>query len=296
METKKIKRILVPIDFSETGELALEHASKLASLCKADICLLHVIELYPYMYNAYEPTVMVTDTDVMEERETKELIAIARKAKTTHDVKVFPLIRRGRIKSEIADAVKDESIDLIVMGTHGASGFREFLLGSNTQKVVSMSPCPVISIPGEATSTGFKKIVMPIDNTLHSRQKVDHVIELAGLYGSTVYVLGLRDEDVPESRFQIKIESVEKALTKAGINFHVKVIEAENIAEETMDYAQEKGADLIAIMTDHESNLESVLMGVMAKQIVNHSKIPVLSIKPLQGIFDDMGAGGSPFA
>lgn len=296
METKGIKKILVPTDFSEAGEMALEHAGKLAKLCNAEICLLHVIELYPYMYNAYEPTVMVMDTDVMEEKETKELITLARKVRAAHGVVVYQSIRRGKIKSEIIEAVKEEDIDLIVMSTHGAQGFREFFLGSNSQKVVQGSPCPVITIPPGVTKLDFKRIVMPIDNTLHSRQKVDHVIALAKMYGSTVNVLGLIDDEVDPKRFAIKMESVEKALSHAGIDYLVEKRNSENFGLETMEYAEDKDADLIAIMTDHESHTGSMLMGALAKQIVNHSSIPVLSIRPIRGIFDDMGAGGSPFA
>ncbi|MGZ4035407.1 MAG: universal stress protein, partial [Bacteroidia bacterium] len=146
---------------------------------------------------------------------------------------------------------------------------------------------------------GFKNIVLPIDSSLHSRQKVDHAIEMASHFGATIKILGLvrTNEELDEKKFLIKIEAVEKALNKANINHDCKIVHGKNLAVETMQYSEEVKADLMMIMTDHESHLTGMFLGAFAKQIVNHSKIPVMSIKPIEGHYEplDLSASSNPF-
>ncbi len=175
------------------------------------------------------------------------------------------------------------------MGTHGAHGFEEYFIGSNAHKVVNHAQCPVITIQQQAKKIGFSNIVMPIDNSLYSRQKVDYVIRLAHLYDSRVHILGLINDgdEIDEKKFAIKLDSVENALKRTGLRYVRTLIKGSNIAEEAMKYSDKVKADLIVIMTDHESHLKGALLGTLAKQIVNHSKIPVMSIRPLpEGTLD----------
>jgi len=140
---------------------------------------------------------------------------------------------------------------------------------------------------------------MPIDNSLHSRQKVDTVIELASHYGAKVHILGLinTNENTDKNKFNIKIDSVEKALKMAKLGYVKKIVKGENLGVATMNYSKKIKADLITIMTDHESNLTGFFLGGFAKQIINHSRIPVMSIKPIEGNYEVLELGGisNPF-
>ncbi len=139
---------------------------------------------------------------------------------------------------------------------------------------------------------------MPVDNDLHSRQKVNNVVELATAYKSTVHILWLLkmdDEDIDEKKLEIKLDSIEDAIRHANISFTRKLVRGNNLAVETMIYSEEVEGDLIVIMTGHESNLTGMFLGTVAKQIVNHSKIPVLSIRPEETtveVFDPTGGTG----
>lgn len=171
------------------------------------------------------------------------------------------------------------------MGTHGASGYEEFFVGHTAHKVVNISPCPVITIREGFKMEGIKSIVMPIDESLHSREKVNHVIFIASRCKSVVHVLGIiQGTDKSDAdKFKIKLNAVEKALKKAGITFLRKVVRGKHVAMEAMNYAGQVNAEMLTIMTDHESNMTSTFMGAFAQQIVNHSKLPVLSIRPKAG-------------
>jgi nucleotide-binding universal stress UspA family protein len=296
MKKSTISRILIPMDFSETGQLALEHGAFMASLFKADLYLLHVMELLEYPYSIYEPMgVPPLDTEEIQKNITASLNEQAEKIRKQYGLHVTSLISRGRVALEVAEVSKNNNIDLIVMGTHGTKGFEEFFVGSNAHRVVTLSSCPVITVQTHAKKTGFNTIVMPIDNALHSRQKVDQVIELANRYGSFIHLLGLIKEDEDLKKFMIKIESVEKALKHANLEYECKIIKGNNIAVTAMNYSDKVNADLIVTMTDHESHLNGIFLGPFAKQIINHSKTPVLSIRPIEGIYESQGVGSNPY-
>ena len=295
MKTHEIKKILIPTDFSETGLLAVEHAIFMARLLKAHLYLLHVVESFEYAYSLYEPEILTQHSEEVEgiyEMDKEKVDRLAVEISRENGINVTALIGNGRPAPGIADAVKNNHIDLIIMGTHGAKGFEEYFIGSNAHKVVNMGLCPVITIQQHAQKKGFSNIVMPIDNSLYSRQKTDYVIKLASLFGSKVHILGLlsSSEEIDDKKFIIKLNSVENALKKANIRYTSKTVRGRNIANETMKYSEEAGADLIVIMTEGESALKGNFLTGHAKQIVNHSKIPVLSIKPLsEGHLDEPG-------
>lgn len=295
MKKLAITRILIPMDFSETGYLALEHGVFMASLLKAELYLLHVMELFEYPYTIYDPLLVIPSDDEFQRNINKSMNEQAQKIRTQHGLNVIPMVSRGRVVTEIVETAKNKKIDLIVMGTHGAKGFEEFFIGSNAHRTVTISPCPVITIQSQALKKGFTNIVAPIDNSLHSRQKMNYVIELAKHYGALVHVLGLMQEDDNEKTFILKIESVEDALKKADIAYERKIVRGSNIAVETMNYANEIEADLIVTMTEHESHLNGIFLGAFAKQIINHSKVPVMSIRPIEGPYESMPVGSNPY-
>jgi nucleotide-binding universal stress UspA family protein len=175
-----------------------------------------------------------------------------------------------------------------VMGTHGASGFSELFIGSNAHKVVSVCPCPVITIQTNSKKAGFSDIVLPIDDSLHSRQKVDNAIVLAKKFAAKIHILGLLQdgESADMNKFGIKLESIEKLISKNGIQYECEVVRGKNLAVETLKYANKKNADLIIVMSDHESDLTGRFMGNFNKLIVNHSTTPVMSIRAIEGYYD----------
>lgn len=288
MKTFEVKRILVPTDFSETGMLAIEHAAYMAKLCKARLFFLHVVESFEYAYSEYEPEVLVKDLEGVQTVATERLERIASSIETQYGIETRTLLNTGKASTGIVESVKDNNIDMIVMGTHGAKGFEEFVIGSNAQKVASIAPCPVITLQATAKNTRLANIVVPIDNSLHSRQKVNYAIEIAAWYGAKIHLLGLLDSneevnEADENRFKIKLDAVENVLKQSEIPYVRKLIKGHNLAKEAMKYSEDVGADMLVIMADHESNVSANLLGTSAKQIINHSKIPVMSIKPIKG-------------
>ena len=284
MKATEIKNILFPTDFSRIGMMAMNHAVYMAGLLKANLHLLHVVEALGYTYSTYESDEVIADIEDTYAKATATLKKLASLIKKTNSIDVNTVIGSGQPATSIANTVKEHEIDLIIMGTHGASGFEEYFIGSNAHRVVNLAPCPVITVQGDAKKAEFKNIVMPIGDSVYSRQKVNYVCRLAALYGARVHILGLLNYDtgeLDEKRFNIKLESVGEVMEKAGIPYICKVVKGLNIATEAMKYSEQVDADLIVIMTDYESTLNGgFLSSLFAKQIVNHSRVPVMSIKP----------------
>lgn len=299
MKPLEIKRILVPTDFSKTGLLAIDHAAFMARLCKADLYLLHAIELSETTFNVYNPAIVMPDFTEIDAVANKQLNLLATKLYKRYNISVKTICTRGKAAAEVVNIVNENKIDIVIMGTHGASGFNEYFVGSNAHRTVTICPCPVITVQEHAKKIGFTNIVLPIDNNFNSRQKVDVTIALAKKFAAKIYILGLlnKSEDINPKTFKIKLDSIEKVIKKAGVTYEIKTVKGDNLAVEAMKYSKKVKADLIVVLTDQESHLTGMFLGVFARQIVNHSRIPVMSVRPEElGIYDSISlAASNPF-
>ncbi len=288
MKKFNIKKILIPLDFSETSLLAMEDGAYMASLFKADITLLNVIRLN---WSAYRMGDLPLADDFMiyqEENALQRLNQLADEMRHKFDIQIETKLETGFVSPAIVEVAEKCNADLIIMGTHGVSGFMERFIGSNAYRVVNDSTCPVITIQARTKRKGFKEIVLPIDNSLYSRQKVDHVIELANHYDSRIHILGLTHaaDENEINKLKIRLKEIEEYIDKNAlipntqIGSNKQIRQGVNYAKNTMAYADEIGADLIVIMTEWEENVTGLFIGPFARQIVNHSKIPVMSIRP----------------
>lgn len=277
-----IKRIAVPTDYSATADVALSYAIEMAKKFNAELALIHVLEegAYAGIFSPSDRTEYV-----LREKAQLRLQEQAHRLEMEHGIKVSQQVRSGRIYDQIIEAANDAEADIIIMGTHGVSGWAEFFAGSNAFRVVTQSACPVLTIQGHTKNGGFKNIILPMDRTPETRQKVRYAAELAKKYGSTIHLGTMLLDDSEEARFDFakKIKQVIDYLDREGIAHEENTLVGDNLATMTMNYAESKRGDLVVIMTEQEYNLTGFLMGPFAQQVVNHCKIPVLSISPVEG-------------
>jgi nucleotide-binding universal stress UspA family protein len=280
MEPFKIKKILMPTDFSETAGNALKQAISVAKIAKAELKLLHVI--YPEMN--YDTSVPIPRSNayydsIKKSIETK-LKEIALQIKKESAIEVSYVVKLGIEHRQICETAEEENIDVIIMGTHGVSGVMEFFAGSNASKVVAHASCPVITIQKTPKSKGFKNILLPIRSEINSRQKVDYAAELAKLFSATIFITGFANKGNKSDLAKVKqyVKQVEKYLKTLDIKSESTIIVGDNFTKDILSQAKINKVDLIAIMNEHDFSLDQLLKGPFAKQFVNHSTIPVMSV------------------
>lgn len=289
MTRLSIKNILVPVDFTETSENAVDHAAILAKGINATLTLLNVIEqtseVNPMSLEVQSMTNLATEQESATKPKMRDL---QDKILQKHGVRIITAIATGHIYTEILNYIKEYSVDLVVMGTHGASGYKEMFIGSNAQRVVTLADIPVLTLQKHGTSQGFRNILIPIDNSIHSREKVNLAMVLAGLFNSKIHIIGLPDSDDADEmkKFRVKINSVEELVKEEGLQYTNTTVHDDSLAKAALKYAQENNCDLIVINTGHESKITGIFLGAFAQQIVNHSDIPVLSIKHLEDHYE----------
>ncbi len=294
MNKIEILKILVPIDFTETSEIALAEAIALAKKLKAEIFLLHVIESNGYFTSIFpESGILLPSIEEIKKAVKKKMDAVQIKAAKKGEVHVHAFVVSGHIHTEIINFSKKKNIDLIVMGTHGASGYEELFIGSNAQQVVTLSEKPVITIRDKKSKLGFKNILIPIDDSLHSREKVNMAMIVAKAFGSRIHLVGLpvskNQDDI--NKINIKLHSVEDVIKSEKLPYNTTIIHGSNLAKTANKYATENQCDLIVVNTGHESRLTGIFLGAFAQQIVNHATVPVLSFKHMKDHYSLDGAG-----
>ncbi len=273
-----MKNILVGIDFSKGSIHALEYAINLANIIHSDIILLWVDK-------QLEAGSIYVDTDQhnYKEEASQNINEIIEKyASTLIHGKLYYKLRRGKVYTEMAVQAKLSKSFLIITGTHGGSGFEEYWIGSNAFRVVTSAPCPVITIrPNYPIPQQFKHILMSIDTTPETMQKVPIIIELAKVMESEIFILGLNATNLQSLQKKVddSVRRVEAMLREQKIMSTVEMAKNVNITSAILSCSERIQADLIAIMTEHEPSESSLMMGPHAQQIISQSVVPVLSIQ-----------------
>jgi len=278
-----IKRVLVSTDFTETSNYAVEKGCRIASLFNAELFLIHIFESSPYKLVTPDDNPNSNEKVVLQKNVMDRFEKMGKDITERYQIDVNTLLGETKVVKVITDAVKDNAIDLIVMGTNGASGVKEFLIGSNAQNVVNAAPCPVVTIKAAPVNQGFDTIVMPVQSWNSSLEKLDYVSSIAGKFKSLVHILGIMENNKKEEVDKVLslVDSAEKYLQDAGIACVKEISTSQVPANEILLYSQKIKADLIMVMAGHESHMGTVIPFVFAKHIINHSEIPVMSIKPL---------------
>jgi len=271
-----MKQIIVGLDFSKCSVHALEYAIQLANRIKSNILLVWVDNTRSEESVIESPM----DNNRKEINENFEELVKKYNPLLKHGEITYK-IRKGKVHIEIANQAKYSDAMYVIAGTHGVTGFEEFWIGSNAYRIVTYAPCPVITVRANYEfKEKISKIVIPIDSTLETRQKITSAAVLAKIFDAELHVLSLYSTSIKAVRSKVDNYSkqVVKFLEEENVKFTVAQLEAENITNSTINYAKAEEADIIAIMTEQETTTANLFLGAYAQQMVNHSPIPVLSI------------------
>ena len=279
-----MKKILVPIDFSSNSKNALRVAASLAVKSGAALELLHanVAAIYSVPLSEYASASILSEDQGYDEsasrlleREKHELMENPEFAKLKIDTRV----EEGYLHACIRDVAEEDEVDLVVMGTKGAAGVNEFLVGSNTEKVIRTAPCPVLAVPESTKNFDLKTVLMP--STLKDDQSgiFRYMAEWQKLFGFNVKVLYLNNPaGFPTDG---SAEAAKNRLAEAaGLQKPEVVMVMGSFFEDStiLSVADQYDADLIAMATHQRQGLSHVFFGSITEDTVNHSDVPELAV------------------
>lgn len=270
-----MKKIIVAIDFSRNSFHALEYAINLANQIKSDIIMIWV-DKFDVSENVF------SKGNIFRDEAIKNLSVISRKYQSSlkHGTLDYKL-KRGKIYHEIADFAKSENAFLLITGAHGVSGFEQYWIGSNANRIITYSPCPVITLRSDfAFKNSIKKIVLPIDSTNETTLKFKASSEFAEYFDSEIYIYKVYSTKLKsvQKRIDNYANQAKEIFIKKGIKYIEDDVFTNNITKSVLNYSEEINADLISIVTEQKKVATNILLGQFAQQIVNNSKIPVMTI------------------
>jgi len=249
--------ILVPTDFSKVADCALNHAIKIASTLNGEISLLHVIAKQK-------------DADATREKLNK----IAEENSTKYNVNVNSIVRIGNIFEDIGEVASEIGAKLIIMGTHGVKGFQH-ITGSHALKVITNSPVPFIVVQERFIKEGYGKIVLPLDLSKDTKQKLALAVMMGKNFKSKVHII-VPDEDDEFLRNTLNrnITFAKKTLEENSMSYEVKIADDKgSFVKQIIKYAVHIEADLITIMNAEAGSDEQQI-------IANEAQIPVMCMNP----------------
>ncbi|MAB50045.1 universal stress protein [Winogradskyella sp. MH6] len=276
-----MKKIIVPIDFSEYSEYALEAAANLAQKYGSELIVLHMLELSNAILTANGNSINEEAVFYLKLAEQKFDAFLDRPY--LEGIKVTPIVKHFKVWSEVNDVANEHHANLIVMGSQGASGVKEVIVGSNTEKVVRHSDIPVLVIKHNPILLDFENGVFASDFTdeaitpyLNARKTFEKI----GVTMHLVYV------NSPDGNFRSSTEidkRISLFLKKADGDLdnleNVHIVSDYSIEKGILNFANTIGADLIAVATHGRKGLAHFFEGSISEDIANHSTLPVMTFK-----------------
>jgi nucleotide-binding universal stress UspA family protein len=274
----KKNKILICIDFQEQSLSALHQCYDIARFLNAEIVLLYVIETTDLFSKFFS-----TNLDDAKEDISERLKQLVEEECKGSKLDFSYLIKVGKVYEAIIETAREINARFIVMGKNGSTkGIKKFL-GSNTTKVISESDYPVISIKGKH-SIGYKNIVLPLDLSKSTREKVASAIAFSKFFGSHIHIVTVHSVGIiyQATNLYNRIKKIERVLQNNGVNCSHKFFRRDKLPDYdyVLKYSEEVNADLIMIMTHQEGRVRDYYIGAFAHHIINESEIPVLSLTP----------------
>ncbi len=261
-----MKKILVPCDFSDTAIHALQFALQIARQSEGEIILLNVVELPALHVPNY-----LKDMEVIAEKKFKKLENMWVK----EGIKVRSMMDSGPITKTINRISEENKADLIIMGTHGATGFKELLIGSNTEKIVRFSSIPVFAVRKSIKLTDINNIVFPTTLDPGQNKLLIHIKELQNFFSAKLHLLLVNTPHNMKRALEEK-DMMERYATNFGLeNYTLNTRNDFYEPDAIMNFTIAIKADMIAMGTHSRRGLAHLFSGSVAEDVVNQMDCPI---------------------
>lgn len=273
-----MKKILIPTDFSESAEYALKVAAQIAKENDGEIILLHMLELPHQAGDAVGSGHDIPELMFFKSAAIKKLEDLMEED-FLDGINVSEIIQFELTFDGIMKISQKNNVDLIVMGSHGASGFKEMFIGSNAEKVVRNSEVPVLIIKKEQPNFSANNFVFASDFSDEIKKPFEKVVEFANKFDSTLHLVMITTPNNFKST-PISHEIMNNFAASFKINkFQTHIYNETNVEKGILNFADSINADLIGMCTHGRKGLSHFFNGSISEDLVNHSSLPVITFK-----------------
>ena len=274
-----MKVILVPTDFSEQADHALDAAYQLALKSRADIWLTHVLE-YPGADDEFVTTTQLGQPLPIDwlrkaKEDVEEHLQTIIREKKLEGVHVEYHVKVGNPYRSITRELLTDKVDLIVMGSKGASGLKEILVGSNAERMVRFARCPVLIIKEKADLSAIRNIVYATALRDDEHTVVKVLAKFQQLFDAHVHILKVNTmaNFLDDPFVYAKLREFARKCDLQNYTIHTYSDQSEEAG--IIHFSEEINADLIALSTHSRRGIEHLLSGSIAEDVVNHAKRPI---------------------
>ena len=276
-----MQKILVPTDFSNNALKAVGYAAEIAKKSDATIFLLHVIEPTINMATMQADS---SSKKVLEERRAELNLALKSIADVYPQIKVIPFLAGGAIVSSILDYAEKEEMDMIVMGTKGASGLKKFFMGSVAAGVIGKTKIPVLTVPVSYEMEEPDAVAFATNQFEKNKDVLKKIVVFSKLFSSAIHLVVFKDineninADLIYNEEQLNDYLQFLKETFPDVIFKGELLEGKDFEIEIDRYSNKNEVDVIAMVTYPKSFFEKVLQKSVTKKMAFHSTIPILAI------------------
>ncbi len=273
-----MKRILVPIDFSDYSVEALKVAAKIARKNNFEIILLHILEMPHLSNDPFGDSNSVPEIIFFKNKAIDKLEQLM-DSEFLVGIEVLESIEFNKVDLGVIDAAAKNNVDLIIMGSHGTSGFKELLVGSNTEKIVRHSKIPVLVIKKEEAQFEPNHIVFACDFSEESKEPFAKMLTFAKIFESKLSLVTICSPASfkTTAATELKIKNFVSNFELQNYSSHI--YNDTNIENGIVNFANEVNADLIGICTHGRTGLAHFFNGSISEDIVNHASKPIMTFK-----------------
>lgn len=264
METSK-NTILVPYDFTDIADNAVQHAILVSKKLNADILLLHIAKKEN----------LIADLE-------KQLIEKAEDIHSSFGVLPKIKVKEGTIFKTINEVVEELNCIIVIMGTHGMKGLQK-LTGSWALKVIIGSQVPYLVVQAPPRHDEYKKVVFPVDYKTENKEKLKWVDFINKMFKSKTHIFATASkEGILDSRTKANVVFSKRFMEEKEIEYELALSDGESsFSQETIQYAEKIEADMVLVMTTRDISFHDYVLGAYEQYIIaNNAQIPVLVINP----------------
>ena len=273
-----MKRILVPTDFSDHAMYALKVAAQLAKAHDAEVLILNLLDLPTHMNDAVNSGVNIPEV-MLYLNKTNERLDDLMEEEFLDNVKVSAVAKIEKAFQGIVKYSQEHAVDLIVMGSHGQSGFQDMIIGSNTEKIVRASNIPVLIIKQEINNFRSTNLVFASDFTEEIKKSFEKLVVLAKILKAHLNLVmintpnSFKSNSVAEKRMSDFMQGLDVQ------NYSLHIYNDTNVEKGILNFANKVEADIIAVCTHGRTTFAHFFVGSISEDLVNHAPKPVLTFK-----------------